>query len=369
VTESSVPPHSDFAAGRAPGWRADPWFTGQYRWWDGSAWSGDVFPEAVVSYGAGPTVSERPLSERPPTPAPWHRADPPPPPPSWVIQQLSSPPPALPVVEALPPAPRRRLSTKAIMVLLLVFGLALGTTIGLLIPNSSSKRTSASPTPPPATPNRPPASSLPSPAQSLPAPGTVGLLQRFSLRQADLPSGQQLTLIPGGDTVNDPTLDLCNGTYPSESRRVARLQLAAETADGSSAISTEAVLYDSPAATVQAFAELQKVAGSCPSTPVSSPVGGSTFTTRFGPAPDRSWPAVAGVQRLAYSITTTSTSGESSSSTVIYLRRGKALLGVYVPKAAAGDPSASVAGKTSAAGIAAIFEQRLANVPASAIGA
>jgi hypothetical protein len=366
VPESSVPPHSDFDAGRAPGWRADPWFTGQYRWWDGSAWSGDVFPEAVVSYGAGPTITERPPSDRPPTPAPWHRAVPPPPPPSWVIQQLSRPAP--PVLETPPQASTRRLSTKAIMVLLLVFGLALGTTIGLLIPNSPSKRTNAAPSPPPATPSSPRGGSVPAPAQPPSAPGTVGLLQRFSLRQADLPSGQQLALIPGGDTVDDPTLDLCNGTYPSESRRVARLQLAAETADGSSAISTEAVLYDSPAGTVQAFAELQKVASSCPSTPVSSPVGGSTFTTRFGPAPDRSWPAVAGVQRLAYSITTTNATGESASSTVIYLRRGKALLGVYVPTAAAGDPSASVQGKTSAAGIAAIFEQRLASLPASAIG-
>lgn len=141
------------------------------------------------------------------------------------------------------------------------------------------------------------------------------------------------------------------------------------TADDLSPISSEAVLYDNPAATVQAFAELQKVASSCPSTPVTSPTDGSTSTTRFGPAPDRSWPTVAGVQRVAYTITTTDTSGKSSSSTVIYLRRGKALLGLYLYKPDAGGPSASVQGKTAAADITAIFEQRLASLPASAIGA
>jgi hypothetical protein len=196
-----------------------------------------------------------------------------------------------------------------------------------------------------------------------------GLLQRFSLRQSDLPTGQKLTMISGGDTVKQPTLDLCNGTYASEARRAARLQLTAEVADGSPVISSEAVLYDSPAATEQAFAELRRVASTCPSAPVTSPVGEPTVVTSFGPAPDRSWPAVAGVERLAYVITTTDSSGDSFTSTVIYLRRGKALLGLYLPKPDPGGPSASVQGKTSTADIAAIFEQRLAGVPASAIGA
>jgi hypothetical protein len=101
---------------------------------------------------------------------------------------------------------------------------------------------------------------------------------------------------------------------------------------------------------------------------VTSPVGEPTVTTDFGSAPDRNWPSVPGVQRLAYRITTTDTTGNSFASTVIYLRRGKALLGLYLPKPDPGGAGPSVQGKTSAADITAIFEQRLASVPASAIG-
>jgi hypothetical protein len=371
VTEYSTPPPPD----RQPGWRTDPWFTGQYRWWDGSVWAGDVFPEGVGPYGRGTVVTERPPGERPLVPPPWQPAFPAPPPPSWVIGRLEqAPPPPLPV-ETIESVPARRLNATAILALLLVFGIALGTTIGLLTAHHSKSVAAtpppATPTNPPTTPINPPAAPSPSitPSPAVPAVPTTGLLQRFSLRQSDLPSSQQLSLIPDGDTVNEPTLDLCNGRYGSESRRVSRLQLSAQTADGSSVISSEAVLYDSAAGTTQAFTELQQVAKNCPSTPVDSPVGEPTVTTRFAPRPDASWPTVAGVQRLAYTIVTTDVSGQASTSTVIYLRRGKALLGLYLPKPDPGGPSPSVQGKTSATDITAIFEQRLASLPASAIGA
>ena len=65
-----------------------------------------------------------------------------------------------------------------------------------------------------------------------------------------------------------------------------------------------------------------------------SPVGEPTVTTRFQPAPDRAWPAVAGVQRLAYAFTTSDSLGLTESHIAVYLHRGRVLEGVYFPSPA-----------------------------------
>ena len=169
-----TPPPPD----RQPGWRTDPWFTGQYRWWDGSTWSGDVFPEGVGPYGRGTVVTERPPAERPPVPAPWQPAFPAPPPPAWVIGRLEqAPPPPLPVetIESAPP--RRRLSTTAILALLLVFGIALGTTIGLLTAHLVQAPGGTRPTPPSNPPSRRPTPAvrvLRTPSPAAPSGSTSG---------------------------------------------------------------------------------------------------------------------------------------------------------------------------------------------------
>src|SRR5262249_22975251 len=69
------------------------------------------------------------------------------------------------------------------------------------------------------------------------------------------------------------TLDLCNGKFPSEALRTARLQDALIDAQMNELLSTEAVLYKNSSASAQAFSELKRVAAACPSTPVPSPVG------------------------------------------------------------------------------------------------
>ena len=131
-------------------------------------------------------------------------------------------------------------------------------------------------------------------------------------------------------------------------------------------ISTEAVLYQNPAATAQAFEELASVAAKCPSTPVRSPSGGSTVATKFDPAPDGAWPKVATVDRLAYSFTSTDpASGASSKSIAVYLKRGRALLGLYFPEPSATMPS--IGGQTTVPGIVNVFENRLAQLPESAV--
>lgn len=79
----------------------------------------------------------------------------------------------------------------------------------------------------------------------------------FSQEWAVLPMG-------GGTTLDDPSLDLCNGVYPSEKERVERRQVAA-TKPGStfSFLSTETVKYSSVAAAKAAQKELVKAVAQC----------------------------------------------------------------------------------------------------------
>ena len=70
--------------------------------------------------------------------------------------------------------------------------------------------------------------------------------------------------------------------------------------------------------------------------------------------------------RLAYSFTSTDpASGASSKSIAVYLKRGRALLGLYFPEPSATMPS--IGGQTTVPGIVNVFENRLAQLPDSAV--
>jgi len=185
-------------------------------------------------------------------------------------------------------------------------------------------------------------------------------------------SGTDVILYPGGNEVGAQaaTLDLCNGTFPSESLRVARLQLAAVNANGTNtngtaSLSAEAVAYSNAAATQQAFTELRKVAASCPAGRVTSPVGEPTVSTHFNAAPDGSWPQTPGVDRLAFDLVTTDTTGKSQPSVAVYLRRGRILEGVYFTTADASQ--STIKGQTTMSGIVSFFANRIEQLPASVV--
>jgi hypothetical protein len=166
-----------------------------------------------------------------------------------------------------------------------------------------------------------------------------------------------VTLYAQGNTLQQPTLDLCNAKFPSERLRRARLQLVDVDGTGTVSLSSEAVLYRSPKAAGQAFGEIGHARASCPPGPVTSPVDGTKEKTRFLAAPDTKWPATPRVQRLAYRMQTTA-NGQTSPLVTVYLRRGRALLGLYFPAPDGRQPA--VAGRTSIESIVKLFEQRMA---------
>jgi len=89
-------------------------------------------------------------------------------------------------------------------------------------------------------------------------------LAKYGFRADDF--SDEWTLLPmgGGTKLDDPSLDLCNGTFLSERDRVERRQVAA-TKVGSkfSFLSTEVVKYSSTAAASAAQKELAKVLAQC----------------------------------------------------------------------------------------------------------
>jgi hypothetical protein len=245
---------------------------------------------------------------------------------------------------------------------LLIGAFAIGLIASQLFPATSHKSPSVAL--PPVTLPQSPTTTLP-PVASSPDPG-ASALAGLVVRQSDVPSDVTVAPIDGGTTVaGGATLDLCNGTFPSESQRTARLQVAADDALGDEALSTEAVLYRTAAGTAQAFTELRSVAANCPAAPVVSPIGEPTTTTRFNAAPDSGWPQVPTVERLAFDFVTVDQSGQANHSEAVYLRRGRVLEGIYFPTA--GGTQSAVDNQTTVPAIVNVFATRIAQLSASVV--
>jgi hypothetical protein len=141
--------------------------------------------------------------------------------------------------------------------------------------------------------------------------------------------------------------------------------VAATDDQGNTDLSTEAVLYQNPAATAQAFSELKSVAATCPNSPVRSPVGEPTVTTKFNAPPDASWAQVPTVDRQAYDFVSTDSTGQAQHSVAVYLRRGRVLMGIYFPEP--DGAQSPVRGQTTLAGITNVFANRMAQLPSSVV--
>jgi hypothetical protein len=203
---------------------------------------------------------------------------------------------------------------------------------------------------------------------TLPSDPDADVLGGLVVQQNDVPPGNIVALQDQGASLSVATLDLCNGTFASEKNRTARRQVAMGNAVlGQLDLSTEAVLYRTPANATNAFSELRSVVAHCPSGPVVSPVGEPTVSMKFAAAPDGAWPRTPTVERLAYDfVSKDATTGAATHSVAVYLRRGRVLLGLYF--AQPDGKQIPVDGQTTIAGTVGVFEARMAKIAPSVAG-
>jgi hypothetical protein len=89
-----------------------------------------------------------------------------------------------------------------------------------------------------------------------------------ALRAADLPQGWsvQANPVPDGDLAKNPSLaGICGGEFPSEAHRTGKHPVAGMNPEGSPAVVSESISYDTPGAALTALAELGDAFASCTS--------------------------------------------------------------------------------------------------------
>jgi hypothetical protein len=153
-------------------------------------------------------------------------------------------------------------------------------------------------------------------------------LSKIVLKGSQVGSGYKLTTFPFGNSfIGEPTLDLCGGSYSSETLRTGRLQVRYTHPGKAVAVSNEVVTY-AGAGAQQALAEVTSVAGSCARKPVVLHSGTVTETYRVVPLADPKLPAGSVAVRLEI----TATDGKkkvSQTGVAVYQVRGNTLSGVY----------------------------------------
>jgi hypothetical protein len=158
----------------------------------------------------------------------------------------------------------------------------------------------------------------------LPAPNLASVV----LSNAQVGAGYKGPVIQGGESfIGEVTLDLCAGTYPSESLRTGRLQIRYLHSGKTVPVSNEVVTYVSGGAQ-EALREVRGVALSCASKPVVVKQGAVTNTLTVTP--------ITGSNLLpgsvAVRITVLATDGKKRATTTgvaIYQVKNDVLSGVY----------------------------------------
>ncbi len=167
-----------------------------------------------------------------------------------------------------------------------------------------------------------------SPATTRPRMQDAALAASLALTGTDL-AGLTFRLAEAGDLVEGTvTLDVCNGSFPSEALRTGRYQQVIGK-DGNGIASDENVVYRTVAAATQAMAEIRRAATNCPADFVPSPLSGG-LPTRFTikEIPLTSVPGAV-ADAVALDVALLDQSGRQATLVTVYQRRGRVLVGIY----------------------------------------
>jgi hypothetical protein len=153
-------------------------------------------------------------------------------------------------------------------------------------------------------------------------------LSRVVLSGAQVGPGYKVASFPGGNSfIGETTLDLCAGTYPSETLRTGRLQVAYSHPANTVAVSNEVVTYV-PGGARLALAEVTSVARSCARKPVVRSAGGVTTSFSASPLHDPQLPPGTVAVKLVIEASE-GTKHATQTGVAIYQIRGDTLSGVY----------------------------------------
>ena len=169
-------------------------------------------------------------------------------------------------------------------------------------------------------------------------------LSKFGFNVNDFSQEWVVLPMPGGTTTNDPTLDLCGGTFASEKDRLERRQMSVyKQGTPFSFLSTEVVRYSSAAAASAAHKELVKVLAQCQSEKGYKNATGAITPYAFKPLPPLPAGLVAENSRVL--VDTVIDTGDAARHLLgFYQFNGEMFTGLYVISASpAGFSDAQVA--------------------------
>lgn len=183
-------------------------------------------------------------------------------------------------------------------------------------------------------------------------------LARFGFRQSDFASGTTVLPMSGGTTTSQPTLDLCNASFPSEDERQFRRQVVASGPGLASYlfVSTESVRYWSAQAATRAIAEIDAAATLCRSRGYALTTTGTHEPYVFEPLPALPVGLRPAADRRIFLISIGE--GEDARTALIaYQFKGAVMSAVYVVR----KGTASLDGPTTARwlDVAAVIAERL----------